>query len=430
MEISEKIYNSKIMFKSIKQKISLTVVLLKELNKISQKTNKGYTLLAICPNSEYVLRAAIYSAKRANSPIMFAATLNQVDTDGGYTGWTPLDLVRKIKEESYKIGYEGPTIIAIDHGGPWLKDKQNIEKWSLEKSMEWIKNSFEAAIIAGYDLIHVDTTIDIFKRNLNIETVVERTIELISHSESYRKAKGKPPISYEVGTEEVHGGLTNLNTFNKFLVFLEEGLQKQNLKYLWPTFIVAKVGTDLHTTSFDPHIAQIVVKKVSNYGSYIKGHYTDFVSNPELYPVCGIGAANIGPELTIAEFDALNELCSIEKKLYKQNKIACLSYYKDKLTNAVIESGRWKKWLLEDEKDFNLLSDERKEWLLKTSCRYIWAVPEVKCSQIVLFNNLKINGIEAENWLLINIEKYIDKYFRAFNLININEKIQKNIKIF
>ncbi len=106
----------------------MTNVLLKELNKISQKTNKCYTLLAICPNSEYVLRATIYSAKRANSPIMFAATLNQVDTDGGYTEWTPLDLVRKIKEDPYRIGYDGPTIIAIDHGRSWLKDKQNIEK--------------------------------------------------------------------------------------------------------------------------------------------------------------------------------------------------------------------------------------------------------------------------------------------------------------
>jgi hypothetical protein len=40
-------------------------------------------------------------------------------------------------------------------------------------------------------------------------------------------------------------------------------------------------------------------------GSYIKGHYTDDVANPEEYPLCGMGAANVGPEFTISEYRAL-----------------------------------------------------------------------------------------------------------------------------
>jgi hypothetical protein len=56
---------------------------------------------------------------------------------GGHTGWTQEDLVRKIKEQSYSIGYNGPIIVAVDHGGPWLKDIQTIEKWNLNKSMSW-----------------------------------------------------------------------------------------------------------------------------------------------------------------------------------------------------------------------------------------------------------------------------------------------------
>lgn len=39
--------------------------------------------------------------------------------------------------------------------------------------------------------------------------VVERTVELIAHVERFRRAKGLPAISYEVGTEEVHGGLAD-----------------------------------------------------------------------------------------------------------------------------------------------------------------------------------------------------------------------------
>jgi len=34
-------------------------------------------------------------------------------------------------------------------------------KWNYEDSMRAVKKSFEAAVAAGYDLIHVDPTIDI-----------------------------------------------------------------------------------------------------------------------------------------------------------------------------------------------------------------------------------------------------------------------------
>ncbi|GAJ02412.1 unnamed protein product, partial [marine sediment metagenome] len=39
------------------------------------------------------------------------------------------------------------------------------------------------------------------------------------------------------------------------------------------------------------------------------------------------------------------------------------------------------------------------------------------------YRNLELNGIDAENWVIMKIEESMDKYFRAFNLININEKL-------
>lgn len=423
MLIRENIDKSKLRILSKEKGIPITELLLNKLGYLSKKENINYTLLAVCPNSENVLIAALRSAKKAKAPIKFAATLNQVDIDGGYTGWTQNDLVRKIKEESHRISYNGPIIVAVDHGGPWVKDIQAIEKWEFNKAMNWIKKSFEASLLAGYDLLHVDPTVDIFNKEIKIETVVYRTIELILHSENFRKNNNLHPISYEVGTEEVHGGLANIDTFKKFLNLLKSELKKKKLDYLWPIFIVAKVGTDLHTTTFDPEVAKKVVKIASEYGSYIKGHYTDFVSNPEDYPKSGMGAANVGPEFTIAEYDALSDLADIELQLYNQNQIAYLSKFKEIITKAVLDSGRWKKWLLKDERDFESLTEERKEWIVKTSCRYVWANPEVKSSQSILYNNLYVNGVDAKNRVLTKIESYIDKYFRAFNLINLTEKI-------
>jgi len=423
MYIRKKIDKSELRKKSERLNIPIIKLLLQRLKDCSEKEKINYTLLAVCPNSKNVLKASLRSAKRMNTPMIFAATLNQVDSDGGYTGWTHKDLIRVIKEESYNIGYDGPIITCIDHGGPWLKDIQVIEKWDYKRSMLWIKKSFEEALLAGFDLIHIDPTIDIYQNVINIETVADRTLELILFIEEFRKSKRIKAIAYEVGTEEVHGGLANIGIFKEFLKILKIGLSKYNLDYAWPYFIVGKVGTDLHTTTFDPIVAKKLVDISKIYGSYIKGHYTDFVSNPKEYPIIGIGAANIGPELTMVEYDALMELCKIEEELYEKNNIACKSNFKFVLEQSVLNSGRWKKWLREGETDFNQLDSERKELIIKTSARYIWELPEVTCSEKYLFRNLELNGIDAENWVLTNIEANIEKYFMAFNLVNLNKKL-------
>lgn len=423
MELKNKIDESLLRKESLKNKIPITDLLLKKIKDLSQNKKISCTLLAICPNSINVLKAALRSAKRANSPILFAVTLNQVDIDRGYTGWTHFDIVRIIEEESKRIGLNTPIIIGIDHGGPWVKDIQAIEKWGLKRAMDWTKKSFEAAILAGFDLIHVDTTIDIYNEKINIETVAERTIELIHHSETFRKENKKPPISYEVGTEEVKGGLADLYTFKKFLSLLKKGLKRKKIDYIWPSFVVGKVGTDLHTTEFDFSTATNLVKITSENNTYLKGHYTDFVKNPEQYPEAGIAAANVGPEFTSEEYDGFNELSKLEESLFEKNKIAKKSEYMQKLEQAIIDSKRWKKWLNPDERDFDSIKKERKKIIMKTSSRYVWEQPQVKYAQIQLYKNLEHNGYNPEDWILLNIEKAIDKYFKAFNLININNQL-------
>ena len=269
MEIREKIDSSELRKESQEKSIPIVDLLLEKIRDISQKEKECHTLFAVCPNSENIVKASLRAAKRAHAPIKFAATLNQVDIDRGYTGWTQNDLVRKIKEQSYRIGYSGSIIVAVDHGGPWVKDIQTTERWDLDKSMSWIKKSFEAALLAGYDLLHVDPTVDIFSSDIKIETVVERTVELILHVERFRMLKEIKPIYYEIGTEEVHGGLADINVFKKFLKLLKDGLAKAGLDYVWPSFIVGKVGTDLDTSTFDPAVAKELVSIAKDYGSYI-----------------------------------------------------------------------------------------------------------------------------------------------------------------
>ncbi len=408
------------------QNMSLQDYILRRIKTLEKETGVKRTIFAACPNSLSVIKASLRSAKRNNAVIKFAATLNQVDGDGGYTGLTQEQFVRTIRQEAAAIHYTGPVIVAIDHGGPWLKDVHNREKWSYERTLEAVKKSFEAAITAGYDLIHVDPTIDITLPKgeiIDIDLVAERTIGLIVHAETFRRGLGYPPIAYEVGTEEVHGGLADLKVFDRFLGLLKEGLQRHQLEDVWPCFVVGKVGTDLHTSTFDPEVAKQLTEIAQQYGSVIKGHYSDNVTNPEDYPRSGMGAANVGPEFTEREYEGLMELCEIEEEFLKQGKIAKSSGLKAILWKAVIDSQRWKKWLLEGEQahDFYANSEERQEWLVKTGCRYIWENPEVLAARWKLYQNLESNGVAAEDVLLFHIEKAMDKYFNKFNLVDLND---------
>lgn len=67
------------------------------------------------------------------------------------------------------------------------------------------------------------------------------------------------------------------------------------------------------------------------------------------------------------------------------------------------------------------LSEERKLWLVRTSCRYIWQKPEAIVARNQLYENLNRNGYESEDIVLMRIEHDMDKYFNAFNLVNLND---------
>ncbi len=403
---------------ALEQERSITGYL---IDQIRTRFRNQVSLLAVCPNSETVTRAALEASKEANAPILFAATLNQVDTDGGYTGWTPQDLVAFVSDYSEKIGLKSPVVPCLDHGGPWLKDSHTRDGLSLEDTMDEVKKSLEACIDAGYDLLHIDPTVDRTIPGddpIPIELVAERTIDLIVHSEYYRKAKNLPVIAYEVGTEEVHGGLANMSSFETFLKLLDNGLKNAGAEEAWPCFVVGKVGTDLHTTYFEPEMARNLTKRTIPYEALIKGHYSDYVDNPEDYPLSGMGGANVGPEFTEEEFIALMDLIRLEKKIGKDSGLF------ESLEAAVINSNRWQKWLQKDEmdSDFQDLKPERKEWLMRTCSRYIWTHPDVVSARKQLYKNLEGHR-DADAFVVWSIKQSIMKYYHKFNLINFNERL-------
>jgi tagatose-1,6-bisphosphate aldolase non-catalytic subunit AgaZ/GatZ len=375
------------------------------------------TLLAVCPNSEAVLEAAVKVAAANDMPMLFAATLNQVDRDGGYTGWTPARFVSRMQELAAGQPSAAPLYPCLDHGGPWLKDAHARDRLSREQTMAEVRESLTACLQAGYALLHIDPTVD---RTLPegqpppIDSVVERTIELIAHAERQRERLGLPPIAYEVGTEEVHGGLADLTTFDRYLSGLRQGLAREGLRGAWPCFIVGKVGTDLHTTTFDPDVARQLSERVAPLGSVIKGHYTDGVANPADYPASGMGAANVGPEFTAAELAALRDLCRLEAK----RAGPAPSGFEAALESAVIDSGRWRKWLQSGEAglEFNQLAPDRRTWLVATGARYVWTNDHVRQARRALYASLADEQTDPHGYVVDRIAATMQRYVSAFNL--------------
>jgi D-tagatose-1,6-bisphosphate aldolase subunit GatZ/KbaZ len=379
------------------------------------------TLLAVCPNSAAVLEAAVKVAARNNMPMLFAATLNQVDRDGGYTGWTAAAFVDRIRVFAEKYEWEGPLYPCLDHGGPWLKDLHTQQGLSLQATMDEVKASLVACLEAGYQLLHVDPTVDRTMgpgEAIAIKTVIARTAELIEHTERARMQLGLPPIAYEVGTEEVAGGLVDYDSFCDFIQGLRRELGARGLADSWPCFIVGKVGTDLHTSDFAPEDARRLFDIVSPLGSLIKGHYTDWVSNPAEYPANGMGGANVGPEFTAEEYLALANLCALEGDLCRNRSGMVASEFMAALETAVCDSGRWRKWLLPGEASWDGLSIERRSWLTQTGARYIWTHPAVVLARQALYRNLSPIIPMPHQAVVNRIAQAMETYVVAFRLFD------------
>src|SRR5687768_15772603 len=95
--------------------------------RLRQEGKAQLTLLAICPNSVAVLEAAVRVASECDAPMLFAATLNQVDRDGGYTGWTPASFCEQLDAFAARYRCRQAIYPCLDHGGPWLKDRHALD---------------------------------------------------------------------------------------------------------------------------------------------------------------------------------------------------------------------------------------------------------------------------------------------------------------
>jgi hypothetical protein len=137
--------------------------------------------------------------------------------------------------------------------------------------------------------------------------------------------------------------------------------------------VVAQVGTDLHTTSFDSGVAGRLYARVAGLGSLIKGHYTDEVDHrrptrPRAWGRQRRAGVHGSGVRALRELERPGTL-----RPCQQTNPAALGHQEAAIEQAVVsraagESGCNRRKAGSEYLD---LPAERRQWLVRTGARYI-----------------------------------------------------------
>ncbi|KXA91226.1 hypothetical protein AKJ57_02005 [candidate division MSBL1 archaeon SCGC-AAA259A05] len=386
------------------------------------------TLLGICPMSEEIVRAAFQEAAKEGFVPMFIATPRQVDADRGYTSWSQGRLVKFLDSTSEEVGYKDPYIVARDHGGPYQSRRDRGDpSVELEEAMIYAKELFARDVREGFDLIHVDATEDPRVEGIvDLGEVADRTHELITYIEKVREEEGLSEVYYEVGTEEITGGMTRPDDFERFIEMLFQRLENYGFDRVIEKilFVVGQVGTTMRIdmrNRFDPDQAERLLNVVFQHNLFLKVHYTDWLNGSDLkkFPELGIGAANVGPEFAASIIEGLEELERKERETIEGKEVEASDVMKA-VEEAAIEEAPWRKFVpkgVEDRDLDNFAQKHRREIAICLG-RYVYGSSEVEEAKRRLFENLKkYSDIEnPDQYVVDKVRTFIRRFVKAFNL--------------
>lgn len=418
--------------------MSGTVKSLREIVSILQEKALKTTLLGIGPMSEVVIRATLELGRDMKFPVMFIASRNQIDSyelGGGYVmGWDQRGFSQAVSKIAKEIDFDGYLYLCRDHGGPWQRDNEKSLKLPEKEAMDCAKASYLADLKAGFNLLHIDPTKDPhIKGAVPVNIVIDRTIELIEYSEEQIQKLDLSAISYEVGTEEITGGLISIDAFEKFIEELLKKLDQRRLPH--PAFIVGQTGTlvkmNRNAGEFEPENAQKLCQIAREYGLGFKEHNADYLPLDilRMHPGLEITSANVAPEFGLEETVALLKLAHLEENNAKSVEI---SNFANLIGKAALESGRWKKWLLPEdayltEKDI-IQNPEKMKEITWVCGHYVFNQEEIKKARKKLYSNLiDLKIVEEPDTRVIEaVKDAIMKYVYSFSLQGLNEHLKQS----
>ena len=396
------------------------------------------TMLGIGPMSKTLIKSVMLLGKEKDFPLMFIASRNQVDADefgSGYVcHWDQERFAKAIKDMAEETNFDGLYYLCRDHGGPWQRDKERNEHLPEDQAMALGKKSYLYDLLNGFDLLHIDPTKDpyVVGKVIDMDVNIRRTVELIEYVETERKNRNLPAISYEVGTEETNGGLTSPENYEKFIQKLLAKLDEKGLPH--PSFIVGNTGTLTRLTEQVGHVDSTSCKELSaiakKYGVGLKEHNGDYLDDPTCleHPALGVTAMNVAPEFGTVETQAYLKLIETENRLVEQGLIKEPSKLGEALREESVNSGRWKKWMVDGKDKLTpeeIFKDEKLTRLItEISGHYTFNNPRVKEEIANLYKNLAVSGIDGEKYVIYKIQAAVDHYVECFNMKGLTSRLK------
>jgi hypothetical protein len=284
---------------------------------------------------------SIYQYSHANGCLVeLIASRRQIECKklgkGYVNNWTTesfADFIGKMKAK-----YPNNRVfVCRDHGGPWQGDGE--ASLPFDGAMARAKTSYEADILSGFDLLHIDPSLDLDKKS-SLERTLGAGTELLLHCSEFAKSCGKK-INFEIGTEENVGKAASNDVFEESLQKIIDfcsgsGIQK-------PLFVVGQTGSLVkemrQVGNFDQPASGELAACARRYGVFLKEHNGDYLSEYQLCQrlAAGVMAINVAPEFGVIESRAFVDMCMEKGKAGLAAKFLQLS----------IESGKWKKWVID-----------------------------------------------------------------------------------
>lgn len=371
------------------------------------------TLLGVGPMSVNCVDAAIELANDHEVPLLLIASRRQIDSEefgGGYVNnWTTQEFAQYVTDRDKK----GKILLARDHGGPWQSLKEKEAGLGLRRAMDSAKSSYRADIEAGFQVIHIDPSVDIHGKP-DVDEVLDRVFDLYEYCWTQAQ-QNRQEIIFEIGTEEQSGSTNSQEELDYTLNAVKQFCAKNRLPQ--PTFVVIQCGTRVmearNVGSFDSPIrvadeipAEIQLPKMieicNRHGIFMKEHNTDYLSDEALqwHPRLGIHAANVAPEFGVAETRALLNVLESNG----------LTGFAERFLEIAYDSKKWDKWMLPDTK-----ATDRDRSII--AGHYVFAKDACQELKKEAANELSKKGIDLESYLKEQVKQSILRYLVNFRLV-------------
>jgi D-tagatose-1,6-bisphosphate aldolase subunit GatZ/KbaZ len=361
-----------------------------------RKSGVSAGIYSVCSAHPWVIQAAAEQAVEDGSLLLVEATSNQVNQFGGYTGMRPAEFRAFVLDHVKSAGLDvTKLVLGGDHLGPnpWRKQ-------SASEAMSHAETMVAEYVKAGFTKIHLDASMSCGDdpSHLSDETIAQRAVQLCKAAEEAHRAGARPV--YVIGTEvPVPGGATHAvhelpatsTSAAAHTMEVHKHIFERELPGVWSRVIalVVQPGVEFDhnaVVNYDPQKASQLVEWLHTQPEEIvfEAHSTDYQLPPAYIELVrdGFSILKVGPGLTFAMREALNQLEDIESQLIAESQRSALGAVLE--DTMLHEPEEWLPYYRGTPEEQQLL----RSYSYSDRVRYYWGRPKIAASVNKLIANL------------------------------------------